>query len=765
MWLRWLPWRFILSRVARSRGFIDPIRLLAQFNRFSEPAEVVAPVEILRAGIVLQARGFINSQAIQHNLDWVWPYWVEQQFDPRSTSFIPRAFSMSHINVTHRDWTAVGVPGCEATPIVDPRGLVMPYFDSWSLDFWIISRQSPPLFPSRMPTVRQSLRTEGNLAVVTESHTADNYFKSTVEVVIAGDQPYCRIHQVAHTATNATLVIALRPCNPEGISFVHKIESCCNGKGWLINGRDTVFFSENPDEMLCSDYKTGDVSNLIVAGGSAKHPPLSDNVGMATAGALYAIGAEAREIAVTVPLGHKKAPPSATEPVLSAADAGSAKNWTAALEGVCSCQLPERKMQDLFEGAVRMLVLHSPEDVFAGPYTYKRFWFRDAVLIANALLCANLPQRVARLIRRFPKRQTTQGYFLSQQGEWDSNGQVLWLLHRLRVLTNKPLDGAWAPVIRAAAEWIKRKRRATRGLGLLPPGFSAEHLGPNDCYYWDDFWAIAGLDGAAALLRESGDTANADRYGKEKDDLLKAVEASLRKVESRLGIPALPASPNRRLDSGAVGSLVASYPLQILPAADPRLINTAGYLLDKCSIDGALFHNISHAGINPYLTLHVAQTLLRAGDPRFREPMQRIAELASPTGQWAEAIHPQLQTGCMGDGLHVWAAAEWVMMVRNCLVREEHDGATARPRIILCSGVMDSWLSEKVPLKFGPTLTSCGAVTVEITMKKGAATVKWNIADPRGEPVIEIAFPQLSRIHAEAGTTSLTVDLGIGRTA
>ena len=59
-----------------------------------------------------------------------------------------------------------------------------------------------------------------------------------------------------------------------------------------------------------------------------------------------------------------------------------------------------------------------------------------------------------------------------------------------------------------------------------------------------------------------------------------------------------------------------------------------------------------------------------------------VARLASPTGQWPEAIHPQSGGGCMGDGQHGWAAAEWVMMMRNCFVREEGD------RLIIGSGIV-----------------------------------------------------------------------------
>src|SRR3989338_1488245 len=112
MWKKWIPWQLIVKKVAQKQGFLDPIALLSKVQRFAQPSEVAAPVELIRLATVLQARGFINVQAIQHNLDWVWPYWVVRQFDPRDPSFIPRAFSLTHINLTHRNWTAVGIPDC-----------------------------------------------------------------------------------------------------------------------------------------------------------------------------------------------------------------------------------------------------------------------------------------------------------------------------------------------------------------------------------------------------------------------------------------------------------------------------------------------------------------------------------------------------------------------------------------------------------------------------------------------------------------------------
>lgn len=107
-------------------GFIDPLAILARMERFSQPAEVAQPMELLRAGLIFHARGLVNTKAIQHNLDRVWPYWVVRQFDPADASFVPRALSFSHVNLTHRNWTAVGLPDCPEYPIVDPRGLVTP---------------------------------------------------------------------------------------------------------------------------------------------------------------------------------------------------------------------------------------------------------------------------------------------------------------------------------------------------------------------------------------------------------------------------------------------------------------------------------------------------------------------------------------------------------------------------------------------------------------------------------------------------------------
>ena len=99
--------------------------------------------------------------------------------------------------------------------------------------------------------------------------------------------------------------------------------------------------------------------------------------------------------------------------------------------------------------------------------------------------------------------------------------------------------------------------------------------------------------------------------------------------------------------------------------------------------------------------------------------MRAIADAASPTGQWPEAIHPHTGGGCMGDGQHAWAAAEWVMMIRNLFVREEED------RLILGSGIVQEWIDKKQEMSYGPAPTPYGNITVRIDPNEERIVVSW----------------------------------------
>ncbi len=733
MWLKWFPWKFAIRRLARAHGFTDPIVLLSYFRRFAQPSEVMVPIELLREGVVFHARGLINSRVIQQNLDWVWPYWIGRQFDPTCDAFIPRAFSLTHINLTARNWTAVGVPGCELFAIVDPRGLVTPFWDGWSLDAWVIAEDGGALIPSRLAQAGQRLDLTDGLAVVTSSRNDSLELESRADVVTQPDLA-CRLSLRARADRRAWLVVSARPCNPEGISFIHRIHLTEAKNQWRIDRRHQVCFSEPADRYAASNYPRGDVLGRLLHVKPKR--TLVCDVGMATAAALFEICDGVREVTVHVPLEKGRKWPDPTPRARVASEL-----WADELKTACRLHVPDERMQSLYDAALRTVILHAPSDVYPGPFTYKRFWFRDAAFILHAMLCAGLSERASHAIERFFPRQTAGGYFRSQEGEWDANGEVLWILRRFCELTGQTPPQHWLRPVARAAHWILRKRlpddRATPHAGLLPAGFSAEHLGPNDYYYWDDFWCVAGLRSAAAMLADAGRVREAGELNRQADDFAGAIDRSLERARARLRSPAMPASCYRRLDSGAIGSLVAGYPLGLLDPRDDRLLATADYLLDRCLVRGGFFQDMIHSGINMYLTAHLAQVLLHAGDMRFADLVRTIADLASPTGQWPEAIHPRTGGGCMGDGQHTWAAAEWILMMRNCLIREE----PAKGTLVVGAGVLPQWLDSECSVSIGPAPTRWGPVEIVMDVSAEAAHVRWSGCWRAKPPQVEVRMP------------------------
>jgi len=756
MWLKWLPWRYLIRRTARRHGFVDPLALMARLSQFGQPSEVAVPVELLRAGAVFHARGLMNTSAIQYNLDWVWPYWVERQFDPCDESFVPRAFSVTHVNLTHRNWTAVGLPDVELYPVVDPRGLLTPHWDGWSIDGWILADDGSRLLPSKCREAEQRLDLRDGLSVATEAAGEAGRLASEADVVLEAGDPVCRQRWTVSSEAGGWFAASVRPYNPEGVSFVYRIDLDEDATAWTVDHASRVVLSRPAERHVASDYRHGDVYQLLPDGAPAASAECP--VGMATAAALYRLEPNRPlELEARIPLsgawsaGGRKKPAVVTTRPADSRRLGRAAAWPDALAGKAKLDVPDARIRLLYEAALSGLVLMTPGTVFPGPFTYRRFWVRDSAYILHALLCGGLEERVEAALPELLSTQHRSGFFHSQEGEWDANGEALWILHRFCELTGRPPPQSWRRRLVRGGRWIERKRVENAGQphgGLLPPGFSAEHLGANDYYYFDDFWSIAGLRGAAALLDRLEDADAAREFRAEADDLLEAVDRSLQRTAARRSRPGMPASPYRRMDAGAVGSLAAGYPLQLQQAHDERLLDTAAFLRRHCFHDGAFFQDMIHSGINVYLTLHVAQVLLRAGDAEWFDLFETVARLASPTGQWPEAIHPRTGGGCMGDGQHMWAAAEWVMAVRNAFVREEGD------RLILASGIPRRWLRSGQPISFGPTPTPWGDVRVSLEPTPEGYHVRWDAAWREAPPTVDVHLEGCKMLEATAGTDS-----------
>ena len=68
------------------------------------------PAELFQLSAPMITRGLLNFALLQMRKDWLYPFWVHQQLDPNSKSFVARSQNPLLLNITHRNWTMLGSP-------------------------------------------------------------------------------------------------------------------------------------------------------------------------------------------------------------------------------------------------------------------------------------------------------------------------------------------------------------------------------------------------------------------------------------------------------------------------------------------------------------------------------------------------------------------------------------------------------------------------------------------------------------------------------
>jgi hypothetical protein len=400
----------------------------------------------------------------------------------------------------------------------------------------------------------------------------------------------------------------------------------------------------------------------------------------------------------------------------------------AAEAGGLQIRVPDARVEEAFRAVKgRLHVFDDGSHFSPGTFLYHGHWFRDSAFIGLAFDQMGFGKHVGSKIKNFLRRQNRDGFFRSQNGEWDSNGQAIWTIvtHIQRGGDPSLLEEAYPALLRGG-RWIDRMRRKNRNepslhFGLLPAGFSAEHFGPNDHYYWDNLWSLAGLEKLVWAARRLGRQNDAREMEEILEEFRKDVESSMMESFARADYQGLPCSPYRGLDSAAIGSLVGVSPLDVTDPQSGWIGGTVEFLVRNNLRDGLFLQKIIHTGLNAYLSAQLARVLMRRFDPRGFAILEALIRHSGPTLAWPEAIHPRTLGGCMGDGDHGWAAAEFLNLIRDLLVREE------RGQLLLLSAAPESWFREGAILGVTGAPTLHGEVTFQAEVSAQGLTVTWNV--------------------------------------
>jgi len=755
------------------------------------------PEELFQLSAPMVARGLHNYAVLQMRRDWVFPYWVRQQLDHEGPGFVPRSQNPLLLNVTQRNWTALGSPTGKHEAIIDPRGLATPLPREWSVDTWI-AVDGKTFFPSNARDARQDIAS--GIPRLTTSFDFDGLGVELEHFVDSTNQLLDILFGCA-TVTNrldrtltACVGIAVRPFNPEGIAPVQRIEHV-SPRMVSVNRTVGVVFAADPDGFYSSTGSAGDGSALFAAACGArrngKAPALESSArcpqGLASGFALYRFElppAAAQRVHWSVALGaeaelRRKKTKTSWRVSYAKRKSRHEERWKEEVSRGARFLFSDEHCQKIFDASLlALLELQEGEFISPGPFLYHHFWYRDAGPMLRALDIAGHPNRVRQVLDAFPRRMTPEGFFRGPAGEWDSNGIVLWSIYHHFLLTRseswlrKHLD-----ILEKGARWIMRMRRNSHNgkavtHGIMPASLSAEHLGTVDQYFWDSFWSLAGVKALCAALAALGMEDSITPYSREVHEFERVLKEVLESIKTREGEELIPATPTRGFDETAIGSVCAVYPLELFGRSFAPAERTLRKIAERFVETRGFFHPVIHSGYNPYLTLQVAHSFLYLGEG---EDAWRIAGTIlsnmKPPYSLPEAIHPKTGGGAMGDGHHGWAAAEVILFLRDCVVREVDD------ELRLFEFAIPQLVSRGKDCSFKNLPTEFGTISASLRFESAErATLEFEASFFEGhrprtvsfhlpfeaKRIVSVSPNQVEEVRAVDGGTVLRCSSGIG---
>ncbi|MEK6556868.1 MAG: hypothetical protein AABZ14_01010, partial [Candidatus Margulisiibacteriota bacterium] len=556
-----------------------------------------------------------------------------------------------------------------------------------------------------------------------------------------------RVTNHGHQGDDIAVYLSIRPYNPEGISLVHRINY--REEAFYVNGSLGVVLMQKPQQVLCSNLKDGDVTLQFSRKDAPSQYESVCNAGLCTASAGYTVylnPGEDQTFEFRIPMDAKMtiARIIFSEGTFEGYEQNVVSDWKRKLQESISISIPDKKLEKAFKTNIAyMLLFFDGNSIAPGPFNYHHFWFRDAAYLLQALCKSGFAAETRQVLLTYPSRQKLNGFFYSQQTEWDSNGQAIWIIAEYyRMTGDKDLVRKLIASVQLGARWIIKKLKSTASLevpykGIMPIGLSAEHFGGNDHYYWDDYWSLQGLLDARFLMDELPEE---HLVTKDMDHAIATlrvdIEASMAWANTKLDKPSLPIAPTRYVDSAAIGNLVTVYPLNLLSIEDERLTNTVEFLRENCFVNNVFFHDINHSGHGTYLNMHLVQYYLQKRDPRALDILQWMTNIATHTFTWPESIHPFTFGGVVGDGHHGWAAADFIMAVRHLLFYEQED------ILVLTPVIPTDWISlfETLEVKHAPSHFGQINFRYEVT-RKNELEIQINNVYTRLPKAIEINLP------------------------
>lgn len=687
-------------------------------------------------------KGFLTTTVLGHP-QWKWPLWIREQFNMKSAGYSHIGHSYGAgptYNRAYRSFAMVGTPEGEWEAVVGLDGSIMPRPKAHALTFWLY-------LDGKLTAVGEEgklsqRREKGYLPIIETTWTLPEVrikFISFADNVVGKDVCFTRIQltNLSEKIKSVSLFAVITPWGPDQFYPVSEVQYSDELHTFTVEGKLAAVFGSQPASYGCSNYEADyicvDASDGRLAGNSRCKCAL----GFASAAACFPISLAPQE-EKSLDMGlliDPVAPSSQLITEIKNADIDSHLQkvkdyWENKLKESIDIQISDNLAVETYKSClVDLLILKDGENITAGPTRYHGDWIRDRAHLLYALEMAGFHKEVHECMGYFKKAQGPEGYFWhttvplykeeKNLREFDSYGEAVWfMVQHYRFSKNKEWLQKVYPLIKKGTEFIKNIRSQTKVLeggkkplhyGLLPKSWSAEHTGPPDYIYYDDFWTICGLKSAIFAAQELGIDEDVKWMKEECADLETCLWDSVKRTIEKKSLPCFPASPYQDVTSTIIGNIAALWPCGIVKSDNKRIDEVLEVLYSRHMPNHCWFHDIWGC-YGPIFTWSIANCFVHKRD---KEKVSKIIKWTLKNGQTSthnqpEGVHPKTLYGGEGDGISAWAAAEYFMLLRNMLLLEQDESLWIAPCLL------EEWL-ENSPVEVRNAPTSFGRLGFSLT--------------------------------------------------
>jgi len=406
--------------------------------------------------------------------------------------------------------------------------------------------------------------------------------------------------------------------------------------------------------------------------------------------------------------------------------------WRNAMAEASHIEVPCRKASEaLLAAHVCQLIASDHGEVHGGEGFYDEFYIRDGAYQVMELEEAGLWDAARKAVEIYLKRQRPDGRFESQKGQFDANGQAVWVLWQFYKIAD---DREWLarvyPQMRRAVDWTMTARREAAAdspfAGVLPNALAdGEFLWEgNNHIVGYDFWNLRGMLCTADAARVLGKTAEAEELMKEAE----LYRAAIDEVWQRTGLAHFP--PSWEKDGTHWGNTETLWPTEIFDRDDPRVGALIKHVREDFGggfIEGTIQWRGRDGAIHPYMGAYTTMADLVSGNHEqvvedfYWYLLHSTAAHAFPEGilykrryAWSETIP------------HVTGACNYALMLRHMLVHEQGD------ELHLLKAVPDWWLGDGKEIRVQDAPTHFGVMSM--TVRGTANGVQVELDPPKRQP-------------------------------